>query len=228
MQQNVRGSFDQMVRKIRMAGYGGNTNILSTFGNVNGFTNIITPVHNANGFGDDSITIIIADDLSTLTQNAAKGSSQLTLTDANSIFDISKNKYLCLNGENNYLVKSISGNTVTLTVPLAEDHLVSEAVSLVKAITYKLDKTNPSTPVLLEDENNGAGSQVLAENIESLNFYYTLADGTVTDSPATPADIRMVKTDMVARTDMPNPQLPGDGYLRRELYSFAQVRNLGL
>jgi prepilin-type N-terminal cleavage/methylation domain-containing protein len=135
MQQNVRWSITQMVSKIRMAGYGGN--ILGSFGNVNGFTNIITPLHNANniGTGDDSITIIIADDVSTLTQNVAKGSSQLILNNANSIFDAGAKKYLCLNGENNYLVKAVSGNTVTLAAPLAEDHVINEAVSLVKAIT---------------------------------------------------------------------------------------------
>ena len=231
-QQNVRVSIDQMVRKIRMAGYGGNTNILSAFVNVNGFTNIITPVHNANnvGTGDDSITIIIADEVSTLTQDAAKGSSQLNLNNANSIFDTGKRKYLCLNGENNYFVNSVSGNTVTLSTPLAEDHLINEAVSLVKAITYKLqwDSTNPTMPVLVEDENTGAGIQVIAENIERLQFHYTLSDGTVTDSPATPSNIRMVKVDMTARTKMPDPQLTGDGYRRRELYSFVQVRNLGL
>jgi prepilin-type N-terminal cleavage/methylation domain-containing protein len=230
MQQNVRWSISQMVSKIRMAGYGGN--ILGSFGNVNGFTNIITPLHDANniGTGDDSITIIIGDDLSTLTQNAAKGSSQLILNNANSIFDAGAKKYLCLNGENNYLVKAVSGNTVTLATPLAEDHLISEAVSLVKAITYKLqwDNTNPRMPVLVEDENTGGGSQVIGENMERLQFQYTLSDGTVTNSPATPSNIRMVKVDMTARTKMPDPQMPGDGYRRRVLFSFVQVRNLGL
>jgi len=230
MQQNVRLSITRMVSKIRMAGYGGN--ILGSFGNVNGFTNIITPLHNANyiGTGDDSITIIIADDVSTLTQNAAKGSSQLVLNNANSIFDTGTKKYLCLNGENNYLVNAVSGNTVTLTTPLTEDHLINEAVSLVKAVTYKLqwDSTNPTMPVLVEDENTGAGSQVIGENMERLEFQYTLSDGTVTNSPATPSNIRMVKVDMTARTKMPDPQMPGDGYRRRELFSFVQVRNLGL
>jgi prepilin-type N-terminal cleavage/methylation domain-containing protein len=230
MQQNVRVSISQMVRKIRTTGYGGN--ILGSFGNVNGFTNIITPVHNANniGTGDDSITVIIADEVSTLTQNAAKGSSQLNLSNADSIFDTGTKKYLCLNGENNYLVQNVSGNTVTLAAPLAEDHLISEPVCLVKAITYKLqwDNTGPTMPVLVEDENTGVGNQVIAENIERLQFHYTLSDGTVTDSPATPGNIRMVKVDMTARTKMPDPQLTGDGYRRRELYSYVQVRNLGL
>ena len=93
-QQYVRASIDQMVRNIRMAGSGGN--ILSSFGNINGVTGIITPVHSTN----DSITILIADQVSTLTADAAKGSSQVTLNNASSNFNTGAKKYLCLNGEN--------------------------------------------------------------------------------------------------------------------------------
>jgi prepilin-type N-terminal cleavage/methylation domain-containing protein len=230
MQQNLRWSITKMVRKIRMAGYGGN--ILDSFGDVNGFISIITPVRNVNNVGtaDDSITVIIADEVSVLTQNAAKGSRSLRVKDANSMFDTGAKKYLCLNGENNYLVKMISGNTVTLADPLAEDHLINEAVSLVKAITYKLqwNNTNSIMPVLIEDENTGAGSQVIAENIEKLHFIYTLSDGTVTDLPTAPENIRMVKVYITGRTKIPDPQMSGDGYRRRDLYDSVFVRNLGL
>jgi hypothetical protein len=83
-------------------------------------------------------------------------------------------------------------------------------------------------PALVKDENTGAGSQVIGENMERLQFQYTLSDGTVTNSPTTPSNIRMVRVAMTARTKMPDPQMPGDGYRRRELFSFVQVRNLGL
>ena len=68
MQQNIRGAIDQMTREIRMAGYGGN--ILDIFGNINGFTNIITPANN-------SITIILADQVGVLKQNATKGTESV-------------------------------------------------------------------------------------------------------------------------------------------------------
>jgi len=221
-QQYVRASIDQMVRNIRMAGSGGN--ILSAFGHINGVTSIITPVHSTN----DSITILIADQVSTLTADAAKGSSQVTLNNPSSNFNTGAKKYLCLNGENNYVVQSVSGNTVTLVSTLAEDHRSGELVYLIKAITYQLDTTDATMPTMVKDEHTGLGSQVVAENIEKLKFHYTLSDGTVTDSPANPADIRMVKIDITARTRMPDPQLPGDGYRRRELNSFVNVRNMGL
>jgi prepilin-type N-terminal cleavage/methylation domain-containing protein len=230
MQQNLRWSITKMVGKIRMAGYGGN--ILDSFRDVNGFTSIITPIHNVNHAGPagDSITVIMADEVSVLTKNAEKGSFLLNVKNADSLFDAGAKKYLCLNGENNYLVKRVSGTTVTLADPLAKNHSINEAVSLVKAITYKLqwDKTNSEMPVLVEDENAGAGSQVIAENIENIQFFYTLSDGSVTDLPIDPENIRMVKIHVTARAKTPDTQMLGDGYRRRELYVSVLVRNLGL
>src|SRR4030065_434373 len=63
MQQNVRIAVGQMTREIRMAGYGGN--ILAIFGNINGFTDIVTPA-------DNSITVILADQVGVLKQTTKK------------------------------------------------------------------------------------------------------------------------------------------------------------
>ncbi len=82
MQQNVRIAMGQMTREIRMAGYGGN--FLSAFGNVNGFTNVITPA-------SDTITIIFADEVGALKENAAKGALQVRATNAR-IFNADKKK----------------------------------------------------------------------------------------------------------------------------------------
>lgn len=229
MQQSVRVGIDQMTREIRIAGYGGN--ILASFGNVNGFTNIITPGNNSNNIGknDDSITIIIADEAAKLTATAAQGSSQLNVSTA-ADFNSDKKKYLCLNGENNYFVQGVSGNIITLATPLSEGHRIDEPVFLIKAVTYKLmwDTTDPTMPVLVKNDHTGDGDQVNADNIEDLQFRYTLKDGTVTDSPANPENIRIVSVTIKARTEMTDPQLSGDGHRRRELTSIIKVRNLGL
>ncbi len=222
VRQNVRSAIDRMTREIRMAGYGGN--ILETFGSINTYPSLITPV---NGEGQDSITMIMADEVAKLGQNAAVGSNQLILNGSNAdeIFNTDKKKYLCLNGQNNYLVKGVSGNTVTLATPLLEDHLMNEPVSLVKAITYKI---LPNTTDLVRDENTGEGSQAVAEGVEDLQLKYTLSDGTIVDSPATPSDIRIVSITLTARTKISNPQYPGDGCRRQTLTSHVEVRNLGL
>ena len=223
MRQNIRAGLDRMTREIRMAGYGGG--ILEAFGDVNSFTNIITPVNDAN---HDSVTILMADEVAKIGQNAAAGSDQLILNVSNGseLFDTSQKKYLCLNGQNNYFVKTVTGNTVTVATPLLEDHLKNESVALVKAITYKI---LPNTTDLVRDENAGGGPQVLAEGVEGLQLRYTLADGSKNvDSPGTPSEIRAVNMAVLARTKMTDPQYTGDGYRRQTLTCNVEVRNLGL
>ena len=222
MQQALRAAIDRMTREIRMAGYGGN--ILGTFGNVNTFTHIITPV---NGTPRDSITILVADEVARLSLNAPSGSNQLNLnvTSASDIFDTSSKRYLCLNGQNNYVIQGTSGNTVTLTTPLQEDHLINESVGLVKAITYRIE---PNTTNLVRDDNTGEGGQILAEDVENIQIRYTLASGAVVDFPGNPEEIRMVGVTVTTRTKRPYPEYPGDGYLRRVLTTGIEVRNLAL
>jgi type IV pilus assembly protein PilW len=184
VQQNVRIAMRQMTREIRMVGYGGD--MLSIFGDINGFTDIITPASNA-------ITIILADEVGVLKENTAKGAHQLKVTNAR-IFNADKKKYLCLNGLNNYLIQSVTGDTITLTAPLGEGHPIHQPVYLVKAISYYIGISGAKT-VLRRNENTGGGGQPLAENIERLDFSYYDANGDVT---ANPSDIRMVKLTVTA------------------------------
>jgi prepilin-type N-terminal cleavage/methylation domain-containing protein len=215
MQQNVRVALGQITKEIRMAGYGGE--MLAVFGNINGFTDIITPASNA-------ITIILADEVGVLKQNTAKGTSQLKVTNAR-VFNADKKKYLCLNGLNNYSVRSVAEDTIVLTTPLAEGHPINQPVYLVKAISYYLGLSGGKS-VLRRNENTGGGGQPLADNIESLEFTYFDINGDVT---ANPGDIRMVKATMTGKTNMLDPEYKGgDGYRRRTLSSHIKVRNMGL
>jgi hypothetical protein len=159
-----------------------------------------------------------------LKQNAAKGTHQLSVTNAR-IFNTDKKKYLCLNGLNNYLIESIAGDTIILTTSLTEGHPIDESVYLVKAISYDLGRSGGKT-VLRRDENTGGGAQPLAENIESLQFTYFDINGIVT---ANPPDIRMVEVTATAKTNMFDPEYKGgDGYRRRTLSSHIKVRNVGI
>ena len=222
MQQTMRAAIDRMSRDLRMAGYGGN--VLSVFGNINGFSNIITP---DNGAQADSITVLLSEQVATLTQNAASGSNEISLSvgDAADFFDTSTRKYLCINGQNNYLVQSVAGNQVTLATVLKEDHLINEPVFQVKPVTYKIQ---PNTANLVRDENTGAGDQLLAENIENLQLQYTLSNGTVVDSPTDPSDIRMISITLAGRTAIADSKASGDGYRRQTLSASIEVRNLTL
>ncbi len=220
MQQGLRSAIDRMTREIRMAGYGGD--ILETFGTVNTFSHIITPVNGAH----DSITILVADEVARLSQNAPAGSTQLVLSNSN-VFNLGNRRYLCLQGRNNYLVQAVTGSTVTLATPLQEDHLINESVGLVRAITYRID---PNTTNLVRDDHTGQNTedQILAENVEDMQIRYTLASGSVVDFPANPEDIRMVSVSLTFRTKRAYEEYPEDGYLRRSMTSDIEVRNLGL
>jgi len=215
IQQNVRIAIGQMTKEIRMAGYGGN--ILDIFDNINGFSNIVTPAN-------DSITILLADQVGILKQNTNKGSNQIKVTNA-SIFNTEKKRYLCLNGLNNYLVQSITADKITTTTFLTEDHVISEPVYLVKAITYSIG-LSAGKPALRRNENTGGGAQPLAVNMESLQFNYYDANGNLTMNPQ---DIRMIRVTVTVKTDSSDPEYKtGDGYRRRMLSSHIKVRNIGL
>jgi type IV pilus assembly protein PilW len=72
---------------------------------------------------------------------------------------------------------------------------------------------------------NGVGVPI-ADNITSLSFSYTLANGSVTSAPASPADIRKVTIAITARTSNPDQ---GTGVYRTiTLTSDITPRNLAL
>jgi prepilin-type N-terminal cleavage/methylation domain-containing protein len=114
-------------------------------------------------------------------------------------------------------VNNIGKNDDQITIIIAD-----------KAITYGLqwDTKDPGMPVLVRRENGV--SEIMADNIDGLQFSYTLKNGTVTDSPVTPENIQMVRINLIARTKLTDPQLGGDGYRRRALSSLTIVRNLGI
>ena len=244
MQQNARVAINKMLREIRMAGFGGKNenvgglnDIIKIFGNVNGYTNIVTPEHDVvqDGITHDRITVVAAYDLiGTLKNDANAGSNTVTVTYTDGSPFTTKNakkRYLCLNGRNNYEIDidSVSGGNVPLKAgtTLLEDHRAGEPVFLVKAITYGL-KRSSGVPILYRNENTGGGAQAVAEHIESLRFLYRLADGSQTHSPADPRQIRGVTVLITARTEKADPDLSksGDGYRRRTVTTYIDLRNL--
>jgi hypothetical protein len=104
---------------------------------------------------------------------------------------------------------------------------------MVKALTYSLGMFEGKM-CLLKDEHLGEGPQPVAENIEDIQFRYTLRedDGSLVvyeNVPNNKCDkIRMVQVRIVAKTDRQDPEMvkAGDGYRRRVLTSEIQLRNL--
>jgi type IV pilus assembly protein PilW len=116
-----------------------------------------------------------------------------------------------------------AGENITYSLYIAEDGL------------QKLGRKNPNI------------NQAVAENIEELEFFYTLADGTKTTTPSAAelAKIKSVQISILAKAGRPdrnfvntatyttasgavwNPA-PDDNYRRRLLITTVQCRNMGL
>lgn len=234
MQQNVRMAINQMVREIRMAGFGRqDAGFLGNDGMHGRYKNIISP-------SDDgqSITVVGAfQEATTLRTTAVIGSEFIEVNDV-SAFDIPGKFYVSINGTESHRIHHISGNELHFfnNVKLRETHSAGEPVYLVVAITYSLGLFEGKMSLLRSDNLPTPGSAVLqpvAENIEFLQFTYTLADGTtfVGTVPGNRRDeIRMVQVEIRARTDQNDPELGGggDGFRRRTLTSNIQLRNLSI
>jgi prepilin-type N-terminal cleavage/methylation domain-containing protein len=232
MQQNVRIAINQMVREIRMAGLGRQDAKTWGAGGMHGrYKNVVTP-------SDDgqSITIVGAfQEVTFLTANAASGvdPAKIQVNDASG-FDTGGLQYICINGTESARIKNIVGNEIELFEPLTENHFVNEPVFRVLAITYSIGNFDGKTCLLRSDnlpDPDSAVPQPVAENIEFLQFTYTLDDGTVFVGtvPGNRRDeIRMVQVTIRARTDRNDPELGGgnDGFRRRTLTTNIQLRNL--
>jgi prepilin-type N-terminal cleavage/methylation domain-containing protein len=223
MQQNVRGSINRMMSEIRMAGFGNVGDVLDLVGGVNGFTQTITT-------GPSSITIvgglkqIRRDNGDPILISSASGNT-ITLNYATDEFDRPAHRFISIGGVESSTVLQRNVRILTLSSNLKFNHPVDTPIFKIQAITYTTGLSG-GKPVLQRNENTGGGPQPLADNIENIQFEYLDAQGNPT---ANPANIRMVKVTVNARTDMPDPQFKGgDGYRRRQIASNIYIRNMGL
>jgi prepilin-type N-terminal cleavage/methylation domain-containing protein len=246
MQQNARVAINRMMREIRMAGFGSVWNVFPPehlpFLTLGGpLPDVINPRDDVNDVDqhDDQITIIGAFEQVTTLSQLTDGSDTVQLVGGADQFNVLMRRYLCIGGLETHIVRGISGNTITLDSRLLFNHAAGTPVYKVKAIRYRLrwDNSNPNMPVLTrEDHTDGGGSQVVAENIENLQLRYVLEDGSESDSPADPSDIRMVRVTVHARTSFPDLEFKSDpefkvgvgGFRRRTIASNILVRNMGV
>jgi prepilin-type N-terminal cleavage/methylation domain-containing protein len=235
VQQNARMAITQMVRDIRMAGFGRvDAKTYGASGMHGKYKNIVTP-------GNSTVTIVAAfQQVTTLAADTGSGLDTITVSDASSFTTSGPKQYICINGTESHRIKKINGNQIQFfndgndTGTLVDSHYTGEPVFLVKAISYSLGMSDGKM-CLLRDENLGDGLQPVAENIESIQFAYTIRedDGSLvfyaSNLPGNKWDkIRMVQVRLVAIADRKDPDLmkASDGYRRRALTSEIQLRNL--
>ena len=233
MQQNVRVAINRMMREIRMAGFGNVSDVLES-GGVNGFTDVITP-------NDNTITIVGGfRQISTLAADAAVGQNKITLANAKdaSEFDgATHHHYISIGGLESNTVQSRTGAVLTLEKTLKLDHKITDRegkplivpIFKIHAIRYGL-RDDDGVRVLFRDlYPNTVSSQrdTVAENIENVQFEYFDANG---NPPAIPANIRMVKVTVTARTSISDPEFKGGagGFRRRTIASNILLRNMGV
>ena len=132
-----------------------------------------------------------------------------------------------------HTITSISLDTpkedqITISQPLSRSYFQADAlISPIARVSYGLSWNDENHPSLVR-AMKGTGTQVLAENIEDLQFTFILADGSETSQPADITTVKMVKIQITARTEKVDCEFDGDGYRRRNLETIVKPRNLDL
>jgi prepilin-type N-terminal cleavage/methylation domain-containing protein len=225
MQQNVRAAISMAMREIRMTNFGNVGMILPAQFTVNGQTRTLNTAVNPDTPVTNSVTIITAIEDTTLTGIPA--SNQITVAAVGNLFNTGGKKYISIGGLESNIIKTVQGNTLTLENDLSQGYPVTDThVFAIRAITYQVINNN-GTLSLNRDENTGDGPQPLADNIENIQFQYLDTNGS--DTKATPANTRIIRVAVTAKTNRSDSDYKsGDGYRRRTVYSNIYLRNMGL
>jgi len=247
MRQNQRAAISNMMRELRMTGFGSVSGRLPiTLGNQT-YQNVVNRDRPSPGW----ITVVgavIADSgiIYLKSTPLQQGSSpQIEVTNA-ADFDAnttSGKNYISIGGVETHRITHISGNVLTLegrlfyknkdydhTDPAYRDpddpkyNPNPTRIYPIRAISYYAGTRN---------ENTGGGAQPTAENIESIQFEYLDAQG---NQAASDAAVQMIRVTVTAMTDEdiraadllkdPNSPKTGDGRLRRQISSNIQLRNV--
>jgi prepilin-type N-terminal cleavage/methylation domain-containing protein len=216
MRQNMRGSLSNMIRELRMAGFGSVRGALPmTLVGPNDVQNIVNQNFPAAGW----ITIVagsLTSDVKTpaLADIASSSSNTITVnvpagTNMADFFrkdtDNPGMSYISIGGIESHQITNIAGNQLTLRRNLGQAHPAGTLIFPIRIISYG--------PAGQRDDHTGAGVQS-PENIQSIQYNYNAASQT----------IAVTATGV---TDNPDPQYKsGDGRRTRQISSNIQLRNL--
>jgi prepilin-type N-terminal cleavage/methylation domain-containing protein len=262
MQQNLRGAMYVITRDLQMAGYLTSRDARSYSldwdgrGGVYNNRPLIIAGYNINAAGDgikDNTDIIVivkaSEEGRPLGDDEEATGTRITLQDMDVDLNTSGKKFGVLvkqdlSRADFFQVQSIAGNTITLTGGLVNAYGEGDLIYRVDIIIYKID--DDSTRPSLRRRNLGQdnGYQVVAENVDNMQFRYQLNSGAWTDNPAgSEPNIRAVQVFLVGKTaklqrgyrdtvtyNFANNPItnPNDGFRRQVLSSTIKIRNLGL
>lgn len=224
MQKNVRSAMEIIIRDVMNAGSG------VPLGQG---VEPLTPGDGLSG-GPDSLVIMANFDsrYTTLYHDEGPDNSQHVM-DATGFYVGGLMYIEDFNGGEFHTITAINLDTpkedeIITAQPLSRTYYMDDTiVSPIERVSYSLNLNEPDHPKLMRTVA-GAGSKILAGNIEDLQFSFILADGSETPQPGDMSSVRMVRVTMVARTETKDRDFSGDGYRRRTLESVVKPRNLDL
>jgi len=152
-------------------------------------------------------------------------------------------------GDSGAGITAAAGNTLTFTLVADNDSYDNDGDNVIdetgelKTIQYDLYDAYGDNDTDI-GRRVGARKRAAAENIEEIEFLYTLADGTNATAPANPNDIRSVQITILAKTEHKDSKFSdtktyttpsganwgpyNDGFRRRLLSTTVKCRNMGL
>jgi prepilin-type N-terminal cleavage/methylation domain-containing protein len=259
-QQNVRGAMQLISRDVQMAGYytnfetstismdwdgmGGNESmrpLIYARDNISGVTGIKN---------NTDLVVIVKASMETKRvfgdSDSASGTTALLPTAAG---ELAQNNYAILVKEDLsradfFKIDAMTGTTLTLSPPIDETYSTGDLIYRADIIIYYVsDADDPDHPKLMRRNlGNNEGVQVVAEDIDNLQFRYVLEDGSVVDAAFNEGDVRAVEIYLLGKTRNkirgytdPNTYnignrsvTPNDHYRRRLLMALIKTRNRGL
>jgi prepilin-type N-terminal cleavage/methylation domain-containing protein len=220
MQQNGRAGLDELVDKIRQAGYKLRPGI---------------PALGSSNTNPDTIRIcFLKEPQCTAALSAAmpQPSAELKLVGADlSCFTEDTWAYIydptTQTGEFFYItaVQVASGHMQHNLAQLSKSYPMNARVFSMDFYKFYVDHNDTLHPRLMMQEN-GMPAVIYSDNIEDLQFRYVMSSGAVSDSIVVDRYVREVEVELVARTE--KNDLFMHHYRRDTLNTRAMVRNLGM
>ncbi len=171
-QHNIRIAMKRLSNDLMSAGFG-----RPTWTAVNGYSDINFSVRFSGGTLD--IVGCLDGPAGSLANAVNAGSNLIVLkTGQGSNFNTTDKSDIKIGDGENVKIISISGDTLTVDADptlsgdqnLTYSYNADAEVYLVKWVTYSIDNSDSSKPVLKIDEHRGAGAQTIAEYIDSMNI----------------------------------------------------------
>lgn len=108
---------------------------------------------------------------------------------------------------------------------LQQDPMPGDVILALSEVRYYIDQSDSLHPKLVR-WMPGIGSQDYAEDIEDLEFVYTLSDGTTSSAPALGDTVRQISITLRAKTQNKDTEFAfNQGYRQRDYSSAVYLRN---